>query len=184
MIRIKKYAGIVAVGLVLGLTIGCGASRGPADSPETRKELAGKLAKLSIELGSLDRVLESGAELALRSSADTIQLELGRELTDREQGQVQLILRTVLSEYVTAELWEETVTRVYADNFTASELDSMLEFYSSTVGRKSLQLEGMLSQEVDAGVEQALEGRIDEFIGRVDDELALAFPGLGSGEGS
>ncbi len=177
----QKHAGFVTLGLILGLTIGCA---GPTDSPEARQELAGELARLSVELGSLDRLLEDGAEMAWSSSADTIRLELGRELTGQEQGQVQRILRTVLSEFVTAELWEETVTRVYAENFTAGELDSMLEFYSSPAGRKSLQLQGKLTQQVDAAVEQALEARIDEFIARVDEELALAFPGLGSGAAS
>ncbi len=93
-------------------------------------------------------------------------------------------MRSVLSEFVKQALWEEAVIAVYVENFTAAELEAMLAFYGSPVGRKSLELERTLAAEVDAAVETALEGQLEEFIDRIDDELAEAFEGLDSGADS
>jgi len=173
----------VVAGAMLVLTLGCSATQGTADSPEKRSELAAKLAKMSIELGSLDSALDRGAAWAWDASSDTLELQLGRELSADEQTRAQGIMRTVLAEFMTAELWKQAVTGVYSKNFSAAELESIMAFYGSPVGRKVLQLEGTLTQDIDDSLDGLLEGRIEEFIVRLDTELGSAFEGLGDGAG-
>ena len=62
----------------LAVLAGCAAGDGggPARNAE---EVAGDLARLAIELGSLDNMLDRGADLAWESSLDTLRLEIGRE---------------------------------------------------------------------------------------------------------
>ena len=172
----KTLAG-AAAGLMI-LVAACGTSQDVADSPEKRNELAGNLAELAVELGAVASLLDEGADLGMDSSAASLELELGRALTDAERDQARGILRSVLADYVTADLWSEKVTRVYAESFTAGELQAMLDFYTSPAGRKSLEMEAALTREVDAGMEEVLDGRLEEFIDRVDDELAKVFPEL------
>ena len=180
MSLLSRWAGLIAIGALLAPAIGCAATVGTADSPETRAEIAGELARLSVETGTLERALDSGADLAWGASAETLQLELGRQLTAQEEGRVRDILRVALREFLTPQLWEETISRVYAAHFTAAELDSILAFYGSPAGRKVLELEGVLGNEVDEGLEGPLEEKLDAFIARVDEELGAAFEGLDS----
>jgi len=175
MIDTERRAVIAAGSVVLALTLACSAPGETPDTPENRAEIAGKLATLSVELGSFEDVLDRGADLAWTASADTLTLELGRELTEEEQAQVREVLRAVLGEFLTEELWKETVIRVYADEFTASELASILSFYDSPVGRKVLDLETALTEEVHDSLGDTLDARLDEFIERVDAELATKF---------
>ena len=51
-------------------------------------------------------------------------------------------------------------------------------------GRKVLKTEQAVRQAVNSDLEGPLEGRLEEFIGRIDEELAKAFPDLAAGEGS
>jgi len=179
-----RQIGTIGLALSLGLAAGCAGTGATPDSPEKRTEIAGELARLSLELGSLDSALDSGADWAWDASAETLEVEVGRALTEEEQAKVRDVLRNVLTEFLTPALWEETITRVYSEQFTADELDSILAFYDSPGGRKVLKTEQAVRQAVNSELEGPLEGRLEEFIGRVDEELAKAFPDLATGEGS
>jgi len=174
MIRLAGLVGTVTCLVLLGAVFACAAPETP-DSPESRAESARALARLSLEMGSLDRALDRGAEWAQSASNDALTLELGRELTDEEQARVREILRGVLAEYMTRDVWEEGVVRVYAEEFTAAELDGIVAFYGSPIGRKLLERESALSDLVDDEMDVAFEGRVEEFIGRVDAALNAEF---------
>lgn len=184
MTHITRPASIAVIALLTALLAGCAQPGAAPDSPERRAELAGQLAQLAVELGGLDHKIDNGADLAWEASADTLTLELGRELTEEEQLEVRGILRDTLAEFLTPELWQEQVASVYAEHFTAGELEALLEFFSSDAGRKSLELESALVKEVDARLESSLDRQIEAFIERVDERLAASFDGLEGGEGS
>jgi Uncharacterized protein conserved in bacteria (DUF2059) len=184
MTHITRRASIAVIALLTALLAGCAQPGAAPDSPERRAELAGRLADLSVELGSLDKKLDTGAEQAWEASADTLTLELGRELTEEEQSQVRGILRDTLAEFLTVALWKEQIGKAYADHFTAGELEAIVEFFSAPAGRKVLELDQTLSEAVESGLDAALGGHIDEFIERVDERLAASFDGLEGGEGS
>ena len=174
MNRFAGIAGIATGLLLLVVALACAAPQ-TADSPESRAEAAGELARLSLELGSLDQVLNRGADWAQSASNDALTLELGRELTDEEQARVREILRGVLADYMTRELWAQSVTRVYAEEFTAAELDEIVAFYGSPIGRKLLERESALSDRVDDEMDVAFEGQIEEFVSRIDEALNAEF---------
>jgi hypothetical protein len=184
MRRITTRRGIALFSLLIVLAAGCTAQQGSATASASAEEAAEKIATLAVELGAYDLALDSGSALAWEASADALTLELGRELTEDERATVKRIFNTVLGEFLTADLWKRSVTKVYAKHFTAAELDAMVAFYDSPVGRKTLQLEGQLADAVDTELEEALDGEIDAFIERIDQSLAAEFPGLAAGEGS
>ena len=111
-------------------------------------------------------------------------MKLGREPSEEENDRGRAILREVLAGFLTPELWEKSITRVYTDRFTAAELNEMVRFYGSPVGRKVLSLEGEVTDAVDDEIGKALgEERLEEFIARVDEALRAEF-GFGDGQGS
>ena len=91
-------------------------------------------------------------------------------------------MRTGLAEFLTAELWQETVAAVYAENFTATELQETVAFYGSPTGQRILSHGRALDEAVGEAVEAALEVHNDEFAALVDAALAESFPELAEGE--
>ena len=169
---------IVAAALILG---GCSQPSPIADSPETRLEQARALTALEVESGALDAMLDEGAALARQATADMLMIELEREPSEEDLAKLEGVMRAGLAEFLTAELWQETVAKVYAENFTAAELKETVAFYNSPTGRKILGLGQNLDKAVGDAVETALEVHNDEFAARVDAALAEKFPELAEG---
>lgn len=171
--------------LVLSVLLAAGCASPDGGGPSrTAEEAAGELARLSVELGSLDDALDRAADWTWGATLDAVVLELGREPSEDEQSRGRAVLREVIGEFVTPDLWQESVARVYAEHFTAAELNEMVRFYGSPVGRKVLSLESDLTDEVDDLFDEALGGEsLEAFIARVDEALGAEL-GLGAGQGS
>jgi hypothetical protein len=150
----------------------------PSGTPE---EIAGELADLAVELGAFEIILDRGADEALAASTDALTLEIGREPTEDELARVRRVLRGALAEFLTLDLWKETVVRAYAETFTAEELQAMLDFYGSSAGRRVLELQDELTFRVDDDIDAALEGHLAAFIERVDTTLDEEFSEIGEG---
>jgi hypothetical protein len=167
---------------ILGLIVACAGAGPIVDSPEAREEHARAIVRLQLDTGELEQKLDNGAELASANSLDAIELELGRDLNAQEQERVFGIMRGVLGEFFTEEIWANVLTEVYTAHFTAAELHEVLTFYESPTGRKTLELGEQLSAEIDEKAIMVFESRIDDFTLRVDEELAKAFSELDRGE--
>jgi len=177
----KTNGWMVAVVVSLATIGACGGAGQIEDTPEMRNEIARKIVKLEIESGDLDQRLDQGADLAQAYSLDTLRLELGRELTDQELTRVREVMRSVLGEYLTEEGWEGILTEVYVEHFTAPEMQEIADFFKSPAGAKILRLSAQLSDEIEAKADAMFEGRLDEFVNRIDEELGKAFPELQEG---
>lgn len=174
------FSGFAFVAALLAL----GACSQPApieDGPEARLEQAHALTAVEVESGALDDMLDEGAALAREATADMLMLELEREPSQEDLAQLESVMRAGLAEFLTADLWQETVAKVYAENFTAGELQATREFYESPAGRKILSLQRSLDAEVGDAVDAALEVHSDEFEARIDEALAERFPEMADG---
>jgi hypothetical protein len=161
----------------------CVSQSGKAENSGTSTGPAARLATLSIELGSLEQRLDGGADLALESSIGTFEQEMGRNATEQEKDQVRAIFRSVLGEFLTPKVWEASLTKVYVAHFSAAEIEELIQFYDSPVGRKVLELDVVLSRELDNAIEEVLDPKMAEFIDRVDEEIEATFGDL-NGAGS
>jgi hypothetical protein len=177
----KKCVLPLATIFVVMMAVGCSQPAPIPDSPEARLEQARALTALEVESGALDAMLDEGAALAREATRDLLMLELEREPSAEDLAQLEAVMRTGLVEFLTAELWQETVAKVYAENFTAAELEATREFYMSPTGRKILSIQRSLDREVGDAVETALEVHSDEFAARIDAALAERFPEFAEG---
>jgi hypothetical protein len=176
---LAKTKGWAVVAIVSLAVVGACAGGGQiANTPEMREQVARKIVRLEIESGGLDQRLDQGADLAQAYSLDTLRLELGRELTDQELERVRQIMRSVLGEFLTPELWEQILVGVYSANFTAPELQEIHEFFETPAGSKILRLSAKLTAEIESQTDSKLEGQLQAFVDRVDEELGKAFPAL------
>ncbi len=161
--------------------VGCGQVAPLEDTPENRLEQARALTAAEVASGALDDMLDEGAALATEATADMLMLELEREPSEEDLAQLEAVMRASLADFLTADLWQEAVANVYADNFTAAELKETVDFYTSPAGGKILGLQRSLDTAVGDAVEAALEKHQDEFAARVDAALAERFPELAEG---
>ena len=178
----KKCVLPLATIFVVMMAVGCSQPAPIPDSPEARLEQARALTALEVESGALDAMLDEGAALAREATADMLMLELEREPSEEDLAQLEAVMRTGLAEFLTAELWQETVAAVYAENFTAAELQETVAFYGSPTGQRILSHGRALDEAVGEAVEAALEVHNDEFAALVDAALAESFPELAEGE--
>jgi hypothetical protein len=168
--------------VVVVFTVGaCSKPATIADSPETRLDQARALTALEVESGALDGMLDEGAALARDATADMLMIELEREPTEEDLATLESVMRAGLAEFLTAELWQEAVAKVYVENFTAAELQATREFYLSPAGQRILRLQRSLDDQIGDAVETVLEVHSDEFAGRIDAALAERFPEFAEG---
>ena len=171
---------VVVVVTVMGVCA-CSQPAPLADTPENRLEQARALTAMEVETGALDGMLDEGAALARKATAGMLLFELEREPSEEDLATLEAVMRAGLAEFLTAELWQETVASIYAENFTAAELKDAVTFYGSPAGRKILGLGQHLDKAVGDAVEAALDVHRDEFAARVDAVLAERFPELVEG---
>lgn len=177
----KIRCAVVSVGVALFIGGACSQPAPIEDSPEARLDQARALTAAEVASGALDSMLDEGAALAREATADMLMLELEREPSEADLAQLEAVMRAGLAEILTADLWQETVAKVYAENFTAAELQAVGEFYSSPTGRKVLSLQRSLDEQAGDAVEAVLEVHSDEFAARIDAALAETFPELAEG---
>jgi hypothetical protein len=178
----KKVVLTLTAVFVVMMAVGCGQVASIENSPESRLEQARALTALEVKSGALDAMLDEGAVLAREATRDLLMLELEREPSAEDLARLEAVMRTGLAEFLTAELWQETVAAVYAENFTAAELQETVAFYGSPTGQRILSHGRALDEAVGEAVEAALEVHNDEFAALVDAALAESFPELAEGE--
>ena len=154
----------------------CSESAPITDSPKARLELAHALTSLEVESGALDDMLDDGAALARDATADMLMLELMREPSEEDLAELEAIIRASMAEFLTADVWRDTVALVYAEYFTAAELQASVTFYSSPAGRKILSVQRPLDNAVGDAIEAVLDKYQDEFSARIDNALEERFP--------
>jgi hypothetical protein len=181
---IRERAVLLIVGLwSLSAAISCAPSADLPDTPELRLEKARLITQMEREGGGFEDTLDRGAAVGVESTSDALTLALERELTSEEKDHVRAVMRGALAEVLTAEAWEDALAQVYAAHFTPNELQATIDFFSSPAGRKIIEAQGMIDAETGDAVDEIIDSRLDEFIQRIDTELAAAFPELAE-EGS
>jgi hypothetical protein len=136
---------------------------------------------LEVEAGALDGMLDEGAALAREATADMLMIELEREPSEQDLARLEAVMREGLAEFLTADLWQEAVAGVYAENFTAAELQATREFYLSPAGQKILRLQRSLDDQIADAVDAVLDIHSAELSDRIDAALAERFPELADG---
>lgn len=178
--KLKPFGYLLVATVVL--TVGaCSQTTTIPDTPGLRLEQARALTALEVKSGALDAMLDEGAALAREATADMLMLELEREPSQEDLAQLEAVMRAGLAEFLTAELWQETVAQVYAENFTAAELQATREFYESPAGRRIMSIQRSLDADVGDAIDAALEIHSGEFETRINEALAERFPEMADG---
>jgi hypothetical protein len=177
----RNCSALISVFGLVAFAFACAQAPPLDDTAENRLEQARALTALEVESGALDAMLDEGAALAREATTDLLMLELEREPSEEDLATLESVMRAGMAEFLTPELWQETVAKVYVENFTAAELQATRDFYLSPTGQKILSLQRSLDDQIGDAVESVLDVHSDEFADRIDAALAERFPEFAEG---
>lgn len=152
---------------VLCATIISGCAEKPIDdSPQQRKILATEISQLTLSDGGFDTLRTQAIESAMQVFSPTMQAQIGRELTQSEYEKFRKAFEKAFDEVLPSKVWLSPTADLYAKHFDSNELNEILIFYRTPIGRKSLRTMNTLAIEgAQMGIE-LMESKEEEF-GRV-----------------
>ena len=166
----RAWAAILLSALAL-----CAAGRAAADDV-SRRVLALELTSLLLDDTARRSLGEQVSSVLIQSIGGTLQERLNRNLHDVEWQTVAVLVRRFIGETFPPSRIVEISARVYARNFDEAELEEILRFQRSPVGRKVARLAPLIAaetvQEVDVEIRQS------PALPRLLTELASEFPVL------
>ena len=135
-----------ASALLSALLLLCLVGRGAAQS-DTRQDLARELASLMLDENIRRGLDEEIATIMLRAIVSTLQERLNRRLQEAEVRAVAAIVERFIRQTVPSSRATEVAARVYANYFDVAELQELLRFQKSDVGRKAAGLTPVIGSE-------------------------------------
>jgi len=145
-----------------------------AASPQKQPSLqspARELAFLLLSYGQLNQIAEVMAEEAMKGFRPEVEKKLGRELSRSEDEQFKVVFKKVSAEVYSKEFWVEVVVKVYSSFFSNEEIHSLVAFYKTEAGKKSLYLGTALTKELEATTVQLGEKRQKILLNRLGEEF-------------
>lgn len=159
---------VLAAAFTLMTMAGTASSQEKADTPPAAEnmELAGKLLDANGTMSTFNGLLPG--------IADQTKAVLIRNNPQMQLGIIEIVDRVALDLVERRPVLDDALTQLWASNFTAAELQDMLDFYNSETGAKLAKLNPPLikrSLEIAAVWERAVTKELAQQVGR---ELNLA----------
>ena len=138
---------MTSISMALALTLLCvTALPSPAAADEASKAAATRLVDATMSEEIFDKLLDSMVQMQVQAAP--------------QAAPFREVMMEFFSKYMTWEDARAETIRLYAEEFTATELDEMTKFYSSPTGRKALEKMPTISQQGMApGMRRAEENR-------------------------
>jgi hypothetical protein len=171
--RPSRLAGVCVVALLAVLVLAAG---GASAQDADRHVLALDLARVLIDDQMRQGLSEQVGIGLLQSIGTRLQDRLNRRLQDAEVQRLAEIIRAFVGRTLTEDRIEAIGARVYASHFDGAELEALVEFQGSAVGRKAARLTPAIARETA----RAIEGEIAQSpaLPRLIEELGREFPVL------
>ena len=163
-----------SVALVV-LVTSCGPEADPREDQIRRQLLAQDLTNLEFGSGGFDTLFDTMSTLVLAVLRPTLEETIGRELSHTENDRLKLILDQVFRDVYPRQLWVDRIVPIYAQVFSANELQEIIEFYQTPIGQKLLRMEPRLTRELEKAGEEIVASREEEFGERFEAEFVRAF---------
>jgi hypothetical protein len=173
-----RFASACALAL-LALSVLGGAGVAVAQEAD-RQALALELARILVDDQMRDGLADQVGVGLLQAIGTNLQERLNRRLQDPEVRVLAEIIRGFVGRTLTSERIEEIGARTYASHFDEAELQALVAFQRSPVGRKAARLTPSIAIETA----RAIEGEIRQSpaMPRLIEELQREFPVLRSPE--
>lgn len=149
----------------------------PAAGDERATELARELYRLAAANGA-EAIFEQMRTLTSASLTQEFEGQLGERFSEDERRRFQSAIDRVLARHFSTRTFEDECVAIYTRHFSADELERMVAFYGSPVGRKSLELGSALASEMLAAGQRVGQGlaRSQELHRQLLDEIRRALP--------
>lgn len=171
----RRWVAVVLVAAVLG-----GAAEAVAQQ-DRQRELARELAHLMLDNPTRRGVDEQVGASMMQAIGLTLQQRLNRRLLEMEWRMVGEIVQRFVGEVLPSSRTEALAAEVYMRHFSADELEELLRFQRSPVGRKAAELTPTIRLQTVEAMDREI--RDSPALPGMLAELRHAFPVLGGAEG-
>jgi len=174
----SRLAGVCVSTLLACIVLGAGGVASAQDA--NRQALALDLARALIDDQMRQGLSEQVGLSMLRVIGTNLQERLNRRLQEAEVRTLAEIIRGFVGRTLTSERIEEIAARAYASHFDEAELEALVKFQRSAVGRKAARLTPTIGMETARAIEDEI--RQSPVMPRLIEELQREFPVLRSPE--
>jgi hypothetical protein len=133
------------------------------DSPTLRKTLGNELAHMAFSSGLFDVMINQGVEQGSQAVAVNMHRHLGRELTKSEYDKMKFAFREAFLQTYPVSEWEAPVADLYGKHLNAQELTEIIAFYKTPIGKRALELQGLMATEGEKMGIRIVEKKKDQF---------------------
>lgn len=151
---------------------------GAAEGSDRAVEAARELFRLVIAEGSVGAMFGQIRALTVAGLTQDVEGRLGERFSGDERERFQAAVDRVLAQHLTLRIFEDECVAVYARHFTADELEQLLAFYRSPVGRKALERGAAMMGEMMLAGQRVGQGiaRSQELQRQLFEEIRRALP--------
>ena len=169
----QKFIRFILLAQIIFLT-GCFDKR-IEDTPEMRKSLAMKICEITFSSGYFDAIRTQAINGSMDLIASEMRNEIGRELTQSEYKKVSEAFAIAFDETAPKNVWIIPMAELYEKYFDSNELNEILKFYNTEVGKKTLRTSGIMVSEGAQVGEKLMKSKEKEIDERFQKELAKQF---------
>ncbi|MGQ0703854.1 MAG: hypothetical protein ACT4PM_12045 [Gemmatimonadales bacterium] len=162
------------VGWVMSSGMVACSSHQPEPVVEGSRRLAEQAIHASFDNGAFEAMMEQVVAASFALAKARVEAQ-GQHLTVAQHGELQAIIRKVLSEVYPRALWEEALLPLYLDALSREELGRMIELQRSALGSKLLAIQASVATGGGGLGERLMQSRQEQFAKRLGEELTQAF---------
>jgi len=134
------------------------------EEAEMRLEIKARaLVRITFQDQGLDAIYEQAGKTASLIMINALQSNLKRELTASENKRMNNVVYRSIRNLVSADEWEKVIAPIYSKYYSIEDLDKIVDFYKTPVGRKVLKLQGNIVREAGEAGEKLFAGKADKF---------------------
>ena len=160
--------------LTVTVTVACLVAADAGAQSDTRRALARDLARLLVGDSSRRGIEEQVGAGMMQAMASTLEERLSRRLLEVEWHTLAGIVRRFLEDALPEHVTEEVAAEIYARHFDEQELQELLSFQRSPVGRKAWRLNPVIARDTAQALDRELRG--SPAARRMLEDLRRAFP--------
>jgi hypothetical protein len=136
----------IATFIVLAAVFAATSATAPQTEATRAETIARSLARLNADRAFYDVIIEYAETLLLPAMRTGVESALKRQLSSSDLEKLKSVIRRTALDVFPVKPFEDALTPVYTEHFTATELESLIAFYGTSLGQKLFLVTPLLTQ--------------------------------------
>jgi hypothetical protein len=148
---------------------------GGAGDPNQAQARESELARIVMPQGLWDDLMNHGTNAMIAIGKEILESQLKRGLSSAELEKLKSASRRTVTEILPKKLVEHAAVSIYVKHFSTAELDAIIAFYNTPLGKKLQELMPELAREGDQLGQETFVSHEKELMDRFQQEISKEF---------